>query len=99
MMFGFNIWKVKGYSMSPDIPDGSYVLLFNWFGLSPVKSNDRVIMKHKKFGYILKTVVHVDKAGLVWSRRENEHGLKPQRIGPICLSQVKGKVLKVFAPR
>lgn len=94
-MLGFNLWKVTGESMSPQIPNGSFILTFNNF---PLFSGAKLVFKHASYGLIVKTLVKTDSAGLLWCQGESSASVSAEQIGPVAKSQVLGRVLWVFKP-
>jgi len=94
--FGLKIWKVKGHSMYPRIPQHSYVLVGQWYSFRRVKANQTIIINHPEHGLLIKTVAIVDKNKLVWCRGENASSITVEKLGPISNKQIIGRVLKVF---
>ena len=60
MFLGFSIFKVEGNSMSPTIPDQSYVLARK--AKSKIVKESLLIIDHINYGKILKKLVHMDLA-------------------------------------
>lgn len=94
-MLGFNLWKVTGQSMSPNIPDGSFILTCKKL---PFFSGVKLVFKHATYGLIVKTLIKKDKAGLLWCQGESAASVSVEQIGPVAKSQVLGSVLWVFKP-
>lgn len=94
-MLGFNLWKVTGESMSPHIPNGSFILTIRKF---PVFSGLRLVLKHAAYGLIVKTLIKKDSSGLLWCQGESSASVSVEQIGPIAKSRVLGSVLWVFRP-
>lgn len=95
-MFGFNFFKVKGESMSPKIPNESYVLSCNWFSSLFLGEGKKVLVQHKHLGLIVKTVALVDHHGFLWVKGENRHSMSVEQLGPISSEQIIGRVVSVF---
>lgn len=94
-MLGFNLWKVKGESMSPHIPDGSFILTFRKL---PFFSGVKLVFQHATYGLIVKTLIKKDCSGLLWCQGESSTSVSVEQIGPIAQSRVLGSVLWVFKP-
>ena len=95
-MLGFKIWKVCGESMSPRIPELSYVLVTSWLRFLPIREGQTLLLKHKLHGYIVKNVAMVDKIGLIWSKGENEKSLSVEELGPVSKDQIMGRVISII---
>lgn len=94
-MLGFNLWKVSGESMSPQIPGGSFVLTCKRL---PLFSGAKLVFKHASYGLIVKTLIKQEKSGLLWCKGESTSSVSVEQIGPVAKSQVLGCVLWVFRP-
>ena len=81
--------------MSPQIPNGSFLLTCNWL---PLKSGNRLVMKHASYGLIVKSLVSQDDSGNLWCRGESESSVSVEQIGPVEKSKVLGSVLWTFKP-
>jgi len=97
-MLGFKIWKVKGHSMAPVIPSNCFVLAAKWLSIFPIREGHRLIIKHARYGIIVKKVALVDKNGFIWSKGENKTSLRVEQLGPVNKSQILGRVICVFQP-
>jgi nickel-type superoxide dismutase maturation protease len=95
-VFGFRVFKVKGQSMAPDIPSGSFILATKWLMVFPVRAGQQLVISHPKYGVIVKTVAMVDKYGFLWSKGENNTSLSVEQLGPVYKHQVIGRVISVF---
>ena len=84
--------------MEPDIPRDSFILVVNWFMLFAIKEGQQLVIKHHKYGVIVKTVALVDKSGFIWSKGENLTSLPVEQIGPVDKSQILGRVIHIFKP-
>jgi len=93
---GFKIWKVKGHSMFPRIPQHSYVLVKHWYTFKRLKPNQTILITHPQYGLIIKTVAIIDKNNLIWCKGENASSISVEQLGPVSKKQIIGKVLKVF---
>jgi phage repressor protein C with HTH and peptisase S24 domain len=96
-MFGFTFFKIKGDSMSPKIPNESYVLSCSWFGGLFLGEGKKILVQHHSYGLIVKTVALVDHHGFIWVKGENNQSMSVEQLGPISANQVIGRVLSVFA--
>jgi nickel-type superoxide dismutase maturation protease len=95
-MFGLKLLKVTGESMQPVLPAGCFILVAKWLLIFPVKSKQRLVINHPKYGVIVKTVAIVDKNDLIWSRGENNGSLSIDQLGPVNKAQIVGRVIGVF---
>ena len=95
-MFGFTFFKIKGESMSPKIPNESYVLSCSWFAKFFLAEGKKILIQHQQLGVIVKTVALVDHHGFIWVKGENTQSISVEQLGPISGSQVIGRVLSVF---
>ncbi|WP_236702677.1 nickel-type superoxide dismutase maturation protease [Thalassomonas actiniarum] len=94
--FGFKLWKVRGHSMFPRIPQSSYVLVNHWFRLRSLEVEQTVLIQHPQLGLIIKKIALIDRNGLIWSKGENSASISVEQFGPVNKNQVIGRVLKVF---
>lgn len=94
-MLGFKFWKVKGDSMAPLFPQNSAVLVCNWLNFLPIKEGQRVLIKHRRVGIVVKTVALVDRNGFIWSKGENETSEKVEELGPVDKAQILGRIIYV----
>ncbi|NKF52284.1 hypothetical protein G3R49_17125 [Shewanella sp. WXL01] len=97
-MFGFRIWRVDGQSMLPAIPPGSFALVRTWFNKAKLKPQQKLLIKHRRFGYIVKTLVDIDADGQLWCRGENDASVTMEQIGHVNPSQVLGQIVYIFKP-
>lgn len=96
-MLGFRFFKISGDSMSPKIPDQSYVLSCRWFATFFLAEGKKILVRHQHYGLIVKTVALVDHHGFIWVKGENNQSMSIEQLGPISQSQVVGRVLSVFS--
>lgn len=97
-MFGFKIWKVKGHSMAPPIPQGSFVLVASFLKHLPIKAGQRLLLSHPEYGDIIKTVAVIDRNGLIWCKGENSNSISVEQLGPASKKQIIGRVIHIFKP-
>lgn len=95
-MLGFTLLKVKGDSMSPKIPNESYILASHWFAHFFLAEGNKILVKHMSYGVIVKTVALVDHYGFIWLKGENERSISVEQMGPIAKDKVIGRVLSIF---
>ncbi|MBU2970328.1 nickel-type superoxide dismutase maturation protease [Pseudoalteromonas sp. C2R02] len=88
----FKLIRITGHSMSPRIPDNSYVLLFSWLNIFKPKKGNTLLIKHPKYGDIIKTLNYVDNQGFFWFKGESEQSVSMIEIGPISKDQILAKV-------
>jgi len=91
-VFGLSIIRITGHSMSPRIPDKSYVLVHTWINLFKPKHGSSFLLKHDKYGHIIKTLSHKDEQGFYWFTGENTLSVSMLEIGPITVEQILGRV-------
>ena len=95
-ILGFKIWKVTGHSMSPRIPQHSYVLVNHWFLFLKLKPGKTVLINHSIHGLIIKKVAIIDRNGFIWSKGENPLSMPIEKIGPVSRHQIIGRVLMII---
>ncbi len=95
-MLGFSIFKVNGESMSPFIPNQSYVLTQRWLTKFFIGEGKKLLIAHKSYGLIVKKVALVDHHGFIWLKGENNKSVSVEQIGPVDQEQVIGIVIAVF---
>lgn len=98
-MLGFHFCKVTGISMSPLIPEDSYIFIVPWLKILPLKEGSLLKVLHPKFGFIVKSLAKIDKNGLFWLKGFHKSSLPIERLGPVGKAQIQGKVLWVFPPK
>ena len=92
-MIGFGLYKVTGDSMLPNYCPGDYVLAWRHARRS-LKIGDVVVVKHPRFGTIIKRIQQVvDPTTFTLSGDNAEASTDSSEIGPIPLDQVAGKVM------
>ena len=94
MFLGFSIFKVEGNSMSPAVPDQSYVLTRK--AQSRIAKESLLIIDHINYGKILKRLVKVEDNKEFWFEGENLSSISKEMIGPIKFENVIGKVIFVI---
>ncbi len=93
------IHRVSGNSMLPRYRDGSYLLLMPLYRFLPFLRpaiGDALVVKHPRFGTLVKTLERQDQNGNYWLKGENPASVSTQAIGAIPKSQVIGRVLMAF---
>ena len=95
-MLGFTFFKVRGNSMSPNIPNDSYILASRWFVGCFLGEGKKILIQHNTYGLIVKTVALIDHHGFIWLKGENSQSISVEKIGPVDKTQVIGRVLSVF---
>ena len=98
-MLGFHICKVTGVSMSPHIPEHSYVLVGPWLKILPLKKGSILKVNNPKYGHIIKSLVQIDRNGLFWLKGWHRSSVSIEEIGPVGETQILGKVMMVFPPK
>lgn len=79
--------------MSPLIPSGSFILTFNKL---PKRLGRQIVLKHKRYGLIVKTLCKIDNKGTMWCQGESHSSVSVEQIGPVAKQQVLGFVLWIF---
>ncbi len=97
-MLGFHFCKVSGVSMSPRIPENSYIFIVPWLKIFNLKEGSLLKVRHPKYGFIVKTLAQVDRNGLFWLKGHHKNSIAIEKLGPVGKSQIKGKVLWIFPP-
>ena len=87
----FFIHKVKGFSMEPDIKNGSF-LISQSFTFSENKQQ-YLIFNHKYYGNLVKKLIKVDNDNNHWFQGANESSINENQIGPVKKEDIKGQVL------
>ncbi|WP_269432778.1 MULTISPECIES: S24 family peptidase [unclassified Pseudoalteromonas] len=88
----FKLIRITGHSMSPRIPDKSYVLLHTWLNIFKPEHGNALLIKHPKYGDIIKSLDHIDNQGFFWFKGESEQSVSMIEIGPISKCQILAKV-------
>jgi len=97
-MFGFHFSRVDGISMSPVIPDGSYVLINTWRIKQKLTPNRIVKVQHSRYGEIIKRIEHIDNLGKIWLKGEHPNSVSTAEIGPITKGDIIGIVNLTVKP-
>ncbi len=88
------IWRINGNSMSPEIQEGDFVVIYHIPFLKRFNLGDRIIFRHPIYGVLIKTIKQIDwENKLFWVAGESPHSLNSQKIGPIEAKQIFGKVI------
>jgi nickel-type superoxide dismutase maturation protease len=98
-MFGFHFCKVTGVSMSPTIPENSYVFVVPWLKIVNLKEGALLKVFHPRYGYIVKSLAKVDRNGLFWLKGHHKSSVPIENLGPVGKAQIQGKVLWIFPPK
>ncbi len=86
-------------SMSPRIPENSYVFVVPWLKILSLKEGCLLQVFHPKYGYIVKSLATIDRNGLFWLKGHHKSSIPIEQLGPVGKSQIQGKVLWVFPPK
>ena len=97
MFLGISLFKVEGNSMSPTVPDQSYVFVMKTANVIAKKS--LLIINHLSYGKILKKLVKIDDNKKLWFEGENISSVSKEMIGPVKFENVVGKVIFVVKNR
>jgi signal peptidase I len=95
-VLGFKLWKVKGHSMMPLLPHGSFIFTWQWASLKP---GHRVVLNHEKYGLMVKTIKCIDAQGVLWCKGESTASVSTEQIGPVEGDDVLGIVLWTVRPK
>jgi signal peptidase I len=94
-MFGYDIYKVNGKSMEPEIDENSFIFCI------PYKTESRersiFVIDHKKYGLLIKKLKYIDKNFNYWFVGENSDSISSEKIGPIKKNQIIGKAFLLFS--
>ena len=84
--------------MAPVIADGSFVFVKTKLKKGKIQFGHKLIIRHKRYGHIIKTVEFIDRNGVIWCRGENPLSVTTEQIGPISIEQILGRVLFSISP-
>ena len=87
----FNLIKVQGESMAPNLHDGDFVFISRWY--RKLMIGHLVVVDHALYGTIVKKVLHIAPDGQLWLGGENNKSLQSERIGWVSPRRVLGKVV------
>ena len=90
-MIGISLDRVEDDSMSPLIPQGSYVFFHRFFFKKQLALGDLVKVNHPKFGVIIKSITFKDRNGFYWLSGEKNASLSTLDMGPIKSKMIMGK--------
>lgn len=79
-------------SMSPHIPEGSYILVRRGRSLMSLKPGKIIKVRHPRYGDIVKTLDHIDELGFLWLRGEHKDSVSMLAMGPIKQQMVIGVI-------
>ncbi|MGX9417379.1 S24/S26 family peptidase [Vibrio sp. RC27] len=82
--------RVAGLSMSPRIPDGSYLIFHHFIYRSLITIGKVVKVDHPRYGLIVKKVINIDPQGNYWLEGLNGHSVSSLEIGAIKLEMIVG---------
>ncbi len=97
-MFGFGISRVRGVSMTPRIPAGSFVITNRWFREKSLSAGQVVKVHHAQYGDMIKTIDHVDEQGNYWLRGESKQSVTMAQIGAVIPQKILARVCFVIEP-
>ncbi|MEL6528353.1 MAG: S24/S26 family peptidase [Pseudomonadota bacterium] len=89
-LLGFVIARVRGASMEPGLPDGSFALFRR---RKAVKRGDVILVDHPEFGLIVKRVHVVSRSGLFHLEGTGKLSTDRSRLGGVERDRIKGKLL------
>lgn len=94
-MFGYQIVKVTGDSMSPVIFDGAYLLIKR---RKKYESGDIVYVRHNSYGHIVKRIMSGDKYKGYYIAGDNVASVSMVQMGIIDHSKIIGVVRMIVNP-
>ncbi|MEM6908380.1 MAG: S24/S26 family peptidase [Pseudomonadota bacterium] len=89
-MLGWKIARIKGGSMEPLLPDGSFAL---FRAVKSVKRSDVVLVDHPEFGLIVKQVYAVSMDGTVGLRGLSHKSTSARRLGNVDFDRIVGRMV------
>ena len=90
-MFGFKIIKVKGHSMEPAIPAGSFVLVSTW--QRNIKVGDVIYFQLAGYPPMIKRVTNINEGFVTVAGDNTNDSLDSMTFGEIKKDQIIGKVI------
>ena len=75
--------------MEPLLYSDSYILTIN----NRPELKKFFVISHKKYGKLVKKLVKIDNKENFWFKGENNSSIPTEKIGPIKLNQIIGKVV------
>ena len=85
---------VKGKSMEPTIPGGSFCLTHRLFRKTSLKTGDFVVVGHDMYGDLVKEVVSNDRENRsITLTGHNSESVSTEKMGAIPYAKIKSKVL------
>ncbi len=93
-MFGLKVIRVAGDSMSPALPEGSFVL-FRKAG--QYRIGDVVLVHHPNLGIIVKRIAAFEP-GFLWLKGDHPSSVSREVMGCLPLNRVLGKQLWSVSP-
>lgn len=94
-MFGFNVVKAAGQSMSPAVLDGAYLLTKH---RRRYRVNDIVHVHHVHYGNIVKRIVSGNHHTGFYVSGDNAASVSVDQMGLINTAHILGKVLFILNP-
>lgn len=96
MFFKFSLFKVEGDSMSPCIPNNSYVCIKS---TKTYNIKSFFVLNHPHYGKLIKKLVRIDSKNMFWFKGECAQSISMNEIGPIKKDQVIGKVILLISKK
>ena len=93
-MFGLKVIRVAGDSMSPALPEGSFVLFRR---ASRYRIGDVVLVRHPEFGTIVKRIAAFEP-GFLWLKGDHPSSVSREAMGCLPLKAVLGKQVWSVCP-
>ncbi|MGB0733670.1 MAG: S24 family peptidase [Pontibacterium sp.] len=94
----FFICKVKGQSMAPWCESGDFVIGMRWF-VAVYRPGDVVVVRHARFGLIIKRIQSIDKNEGVWLCGDNPSSTSTERLGVVPVDALQGRIICRVTPR
>jgi len=95
MIFGYQVVKITGDSMSPVIFDGAYLLIKR---RHKYHTGDIVYVRHSYYGDIVKRIISGDKKTGYYIAGDNNASVSMEKMGLVEHSKIVGVVRMIVNP-
>lgn len=89
------VFRIRGCSMQPLLHEGDYVLAVP-LGFRRLKAGRLVVVRHPRYGVIIKRIDAIEDDGTIWLASDNAAGITAQELGRTKKDQLLGSVLLLF---
>lgn len=94
-MFGYDLVKTTGHSMSPAVLHGAYLLIKR---RKKYIDGDIVYVNHAKFGKIVKRIISGNKLTGFYLAGDNVSSVSMEQLGIVPQSHIIGIVRRIINP-